>query len=44
MSDTAITAPVLSAAKAEEDIWGFSRAQLGALVAMLVFQIGRAHV
>ncbi len=37
MSDTAITAGALPAPKSEEGIWGFSRAQFGALVVMVVF-------
>ncbi len=37
MSDTAITAGALTAPKSEEGIWGFSRAQFGALVVMVVF-------
>ncbi len=37
MSDTAITAGALPAPKSEEALWGFSRAQLGALAVMVVF-------
>ena len=37
MSDTAITAGALPAPKSEDAIWGFSRAQFGALVIMVVF-------
>ena len=37
MSDTAITAGALPDAKARDTIWGFSRAQFGALVVMVVF-------
>ena len=37
MSDTAITAGALPAPKSEDAIWGFSRAQMGALVVMVVF-------
>ena len=37
MSDTAIAAGALHAPRSEEGVWGFSRAQLGALVVMVVF-------
>ncbi len=37
MSDTAITAGALPAPKSEESLWGFSRAQLGALAVMVIF-------
>jgi branched-chain amino acid transport system permease protein len=37
MSDTAITAGVLSDAKSGDTLWGFSRAQAAALAAMVVF-------
>jgi branched-chain amino acid transport system permease protein len=37
VSDTAITAGVLPAAKSEDAAWGFSRAQLAALAALGVF-------
>ena len=37
MSDTAITAGALPAPKSDDAVWGFSKAQLGALIAMIVF-------
>ena len=37
MSDTAIAAGPLHAGKTEDTIWGFSRAQFGALAVMVVF-------
>lgn len=37
MSDTAIAAGPLHAGKAEDTIWGFSRAQFGALAVMVAF-------
>jgi branched-chain amino acid transport system permease protein len=39
VSDTAITAGALPVPKSDEGIWGFSRAQFGALVVMVVFLV-----